>query len=50
MLVLVTFMGIKHPPSRDDRVSLGTFRQVLGWLTLTLPLLCIPLRPVTMVM
>jgi membrane-associated protease RseP (regulator of RpoE activity) len=50
MLVLVTLMGIKHPPSRNDHVSLGTFRQLLGWLTLTLPLLCIPLRPVTMVM
>jgi len=49
MLVLVTLMGIKHPPSRNDHVSLGRFRQVLGWLTLTLPLLCIPLRPVTMV-
>lgn len=49
MLVLVTFMGINHPPSRNDHVSLGTFRQVLGWLTLSLPLLCIPLRPVTMV-
>lgn len=49
MLVLVTFMGIKHPPSRNDHVSLGAFRQVLGWVTLSLPLLCIPLRPVTMV-
>ena len=50
MLVLVTLMGIQHPPSRNDEVSLGLFRQVLGWLTLSLPLLCIPLRPITMVM
>jgi membrane-associated protease RseP (regulator of RpoE activity) len=50
MLVLVTLMGIRHPPSRNDEVSLGLFRQVLGWLTLSLPLLCIPLRPITMVM
>ncbi|MEK0425242.1 MAG: site-2 protease family protein [Planctomycetota bacterium] len=49
MLILVSLMGIKHPPSRNDHVSLGAFRQVLGWVTLTLPLLCIPLRPVTMV-
>jgi membrane-associated protease RseP (regulator of RpoE activity) len=49
MLVLVSFMGIKHPPSRNDEVNLGTFRQILGWLTLTLPILCIPLRPVTLV-
>lgn len=50
MLVLVTFMGIKHPPSRNDRVAMGLPRQVLGWLTLSLPLLCIPLRPVTLIL
>ena len=49
MLVLVTFTGIRHPPSRNDAVNLGTFRTILGWLTLSLPILCIPLRPVTMI-
>jgi membrane-associated protease RseP (regulator of RpoE activity) len=48
MLILVTLMGIKHPPSRNDDISLGLPRQILGWLTLLLPILCIPLRPVTM--
>lgn len=49
MLVLVTIMGIKHPPSRNDAVELGLFRTLLGWATLSLPLLCIPLRPVTLI-
>jgi membrane-associated protease RseP (regulator of RpoE activity) len=48
MLLLVSLMGIAHPPSRDDNVVLGTPRQILGWLTLLLPILCIPLRPVTL--
>ncbi|MBU6237997.1 MAG: site-2 protease family protein [Planctomycetes bacterium] len=50
MLLLVSLMGIPHPPSRNDDVTLGWPRQVLGWSTLLLPLLCIPLRPVTMSM
>ncbi|MCU0707593.1 MAG: site-2 protease family protein [Pirellula sp.] len=50
MLLLVSLMGVAHPPSRDDDVDLGWTRQVLGWLTLSLPILCIPLRPVTMSM
>ncbi|MFN7733711.1 MAG: site-2 protease family protein [Pirellula sp.] len=48
MLILVTLMGIPHPPSRNDDVGLGWPRQILGWLTLSLPILCIPLRPVTL--
>lgn len=50
MLLLVSLMGIPHPPSRNDEVTLGWPRQVLGWATLLLPLLCIPMRPVTMSM
>ncbi len=48
MLILVSLMGIRHPPSRDDQVTLGLPRQILGWCTLLLPILCIPLRPVTL--
>ncbi|MCH2213402.1 MAG: site-2 protease family protein [Fuerstiella sp.] len=33
-LILILVMGMRHPPTRDDTVSLGTFRHVLGWLTL----------------
>ena len=39
MLVLLLVMGPKHPPTGNDDVPLGTWRVVLGWLTLAfLPL------------
>ncbi len=34
MLILVWFMGTRHPPTANDDVPLGTTRIVLGWLTL----------------
>lgn len=34
MLILVGFMGTRHPPTADDRVPLGKTRVILGWLTL----------------
>jgi membrane-associated protease RseP (regulator of RpoE activity) len=34
MLVLLMLMGPKHPPTAGDHVPLGTWRYVLGWLTL----------------
>ncbi len=46
MLLLIPLMGIAHPPSRDDNVSLGLPRQILGAVSLALPILCIPLRPI----
>jgi membrane-associated protease RseP (regulator of RpoE activity) len=36
MLFLLVFIGIRHPPTADDRVPLGPVRYVLGWLTLAL--------------
>lgn len=47
MLALVVAMGLRHPPSSDDTRSLGWPRQVIGWLSLILPLLCIPVNPIT---
>jgi len=47
MLVLVLLMGLRHPPSSDDTRSLGFARQVLGWLSLSLPILCVPANPLT---
>ena len=39
MIVLLMFMGPRHMPTRDDATPLGTWRVVLGWLTLAfLPL------------
>jgi membrane-associated protease RseP (regulator of RpoE activity) len=40
MVVLVMFIGVDHPPTRDDTVPLGWFRTTLGYLSLTIPLLC----------
>lgn len=34
MLILVWFMGTRHPPTANDDVPLGLTRIVLGWLTL----------------
>lgn len=34
MLFLLLMMGPKHPPTADDRTPIGTFRVILGWLTL----------------
>ena len=46
MLLLIPLMGITHPPSRDDDVPLGTARMIIGALSLAIPFLCIPLRPI----
>jgi Zn-dependent protease len=42
MLIIVFFIGVDHPPTRDDTVKLGWFRTVLGILSLSIPLLCFP--------
>lgn len=46
MLFLVLLMGIRHPPSSNDDRQIGFARQVIGWASLTLPLLCIPANPI----
>ena len=45
MLLLIPLMGIPHPPSSDDTISLGLPRQIIGTISLVIPVLCIPLRP-----
>ena len=47
MLLLVYLMGLRHPPSSDDSTSLGLPRQIIGWSSLVLPVLCIPGNPLT---
>lgn len=44
MVVLVTLLGVDHPPTANDRVRLGWFRVVLGILSLSIPFLCFPAR------
>jgi membrane-associated protease RseP (regulator of RpoE activity) len=40
MVVLVTLIGVDHPPTSNDRMPLGRFRTILGLLSLSLPILC----------
>lgn len=49
MLLLVLLMGLRHPPSSDDTRSLGLARQLLGWSSLCLPILCVPANPLVVV-
>ena len=46
MLLLIPLMGIVHPKSRNDEVSLGLPRTIIGAVSLAIPFLCIPLRPI----
>ena len=46
MLVLVLFLRLRHPPSRDDTRRIGWPRAVLAVASLSLPILCIPARPI----
>lgn len=50
MLVLVVLMGLRHPPSSDDSRSLGWPRQIIGWASLVLPVLCIPANPISVML
>ena len=49
MLILVLLMGLRHPPSSNDRRQLGLVRQVLGWVSLSLPIICVPANPISVV-
>ena len=40
MFTLVLFLGIDHPPTRNDAVKLGPLRTVIGWLSLLIPVFC----------
>jgi len=42
MFVLVILLGTDHPPTANDSARLGWFRRLLGWITLTVPILCFP--------
>jgi Zn-dependent protease len=49
MLILVLLMGLRHPPSSNDQRPLGLARQLIGWTSLCLPILCVPANPITVV-
>lgn len=46
MLVLLAVMGLKHPPTANDRLSLGWGRTLVGWGTMALLLVCFTPRPI----
>jgi Zn-dependent protease len=46
---LVALLGIHHPSTADDRVELGFTRTVLGWLSLSIPILCLTPFPIVVV-
>ncbi|MEZ6045290.1 MAG: site-2 protease family protein [Planctomycetaceae bacterium] len=48
MLILVAWMGVKHPPTGDDRAHLGPFRVIIGWLTLAFLILGFTPTPLIM--
>ncbi|MBA3483072.1 MAG: site-2 protease family protein [Pirellulales bacterium] len=43
MLLLVIFLGIHHPPTRNDDMPLGPLRWTIGLASLAIPILCFPL-------
>lgn len=47
MLVLVMFLGIDHPPTRDDTVKLGVVRRVIGYASLSIPFICLSPIPIS---
>jgi membrane-associated protease RseP (regulator of RpoE activity) len=46
MLVLVTLLGVDHPPTSNDNMSLGAGRTVLGLFSLAIPVLCFTPYPI----
>jgi membrane-associated protease RseP (regulator of RpoE activity) len=46
MVVIVTILGVDHPPSADDGVQLGRGRYLLGLASLAIPVLCFIPNPI----
>ncbi|WP_146432706.1 site-2 protease family protein [Blastopirellula retiformator] len=42
MLILVLLIGPAHPPTADDTVAIGPLRWTMGFLSLSIPILCFP--------
>ena len=45
MVILLLFMGPRHPPTANDSVPLGALRIILGWLTLAFVVVGFTPRP-----
>lgn len=46
LLILVTLMGPRHPPTANDKVALGWRRHVVGWTTLAFLLIGFTFQPI----
>lgn len=44
MVGLILLIGVDHPPTSDDTVRMGSFRTILGYASLLIPILCFPPR------
>jgi membrane-associated protease RseP (regulator of RpoE activity) len=47
MLLLVSFIGVEHPPTANDRARMGLGRRLLGLVSLLIPLVCMTPNPIT---
>jgi Zn-dependent protease len=45
MVLLLLLFGIRHPPTTNDAMPLGTGRMIVGWATMALLVVCITPRP-----
>jgi hypothetical protein len=48
LLILVTLVGPRHPPTSNDSMPLGWGRHVLGWLTLSFLLIGFTFQPIVL--
>ena len=48
MVILVTLIGVDHPPTADDTVPMGFWRRAIGYASLAIPVVCFPIRGIVM--
>ncbi|MDP1798555.1 MAG: site-2 protease family protein, partial [Planctomycetaceae bacterium] len=46
IVILLGMMGLKHPPTSNDNMTLGVGRTITGWLTMALLFLCFTPQPI----
>jgi hypothetical protein len=48
MIVIITFMGVDHPPIRNESQPLGRLRTVLGLASLVIPVITFMPEPLVL--
>ncbi|MEJ2048628.1 MAG: hypothetical protein P8Y60_02075, partial [Calditrichota bacterium] len=46
VILIFVLIGFKHPPTVDDQLPLNKERKVIGWLCVTIFVLCFPPLPI----